>query len=76
MEKFIIDRIEEHTVWLEAADKTMHRWNRSELPAGLTEGQVLLLNQDGWQVDEAEREERHASVKGRLDALFGRRNTK
>ena len=73
METYIVDRIEENTVLLEDDCHIIHQIPRSELPACIAEGQVLMRDANGWKSYKSEEEKRHKSVKRKLDILFGRK---
>jgi len=74
MEKYIIDRISDTSVYLETEDGQLLRLDRALLPAEMTEGAVLIKDAERWIRSDCERTVRRNVIKEKLDGLFGRRN--
>ena len=72
MEKYIIDRFEEDFAVLEMETGGTIDVPKSEIPDG-KEGDVVILENGVYQVDEAETQKRKEMIKQKLSELFKKR---
>ena len=68
--RVIIDRFEGEYAICEKGDRSMMNIKKSKLPAGVREGDVLVINQDHIEIDVGETAKRKADAKRLLDNLF------
>lgn len=74
MGTYIVDRILDHTVYLETEEREILPVERSELPLQITEGIVLRYEKNGWRIDSDAQTKRRDTAKSKLDALLRRKD--
>jgi len=74
MKTYIVDRILDHTVYLETEEKEILPVERNELPRQITEGTVLRYEKNGWRIDADVQAKRRNTAKSKLDALLRRKD--
>lgn len=71
MKKVIIDRFEGDFAVCEDENRRMINIEKWRLPADAKEGCVLIINEDGIDVDYAETMARKDKIRRMMDSLFG-----
>lgn len=66
----IVDRIEGAFAVCEMDDKSMQNIALSELPAGIKEGDVLVMDNDTYVIDTKQTKERTERITQKMNRLF------
>jgi len=68
--KVIVDRFEGEYAVCEKEDRTMMDISKKNLPTGVKEGDVLIINGDIISIDKDETEKRKENIKNLMDKLW------
>ena len=68
--KFIIDRFENEFTFLEDEQKKMIQIKSKNLPKGVREGDVIILQHNIYTVDKEETTKRRENIKKMIDELW------
>jgi hypothetical protein len=69
--KWVVDRFEgASAVCQHAETKEMRDVPRTELPEGVREGSVLVLEKDSWVLDEEDAKARSERIRKKMDDLW------
>lgn len=69
----VIDRFEGDTAVIET-DGAVSDIDRAELPEEASEGDVIVLTEEGWRIDADATDKRRADVRRKLERLIRRKN--
>ncbi len=68
--RLIVDRFEGRYAVCEQEDRTMVNIEKSKLPKGTKEGDVLIMDEDSISLDHVQTDQRKSDVKKLMDELW------